>query len=103
MARIITKELALKTIKKLKATKIASGGAHDHYQITDDYDRVVALTSIRHGSNKEAGHDHMPDDLHLGPSKARSLAQCGVSRKQFIAILQEQGHTPPDPEPGESE
>lgn len=103
MARIITKELAIKIISKLKATEIHSGGAHDQYQITDDHGRVVAITSIRHGSNKEAGHDHMPNDLHLGPSKARSLAQCGVSRKQYIAILQEQGDAEPDPEPDNSE
>jgi hypothetical protein len=101
MARIITKELAVKIIKKLDATKVASGGAHDQYQITDFQGRVVAVTSVRHGSNKELGHDHMPDDLHLGPSKTKSLGQCNISRKQFIAILQEQGDAEAEPDPPE--
>jgi hypothetical protein len=94
----INSELAKKIIRKLKATQIGSG-AHIDYQVLDLQGKVVAITSLRHGSNKELGHDHMPDDLHIGPGKAKVLAQCGISRKQYIKILQSQGDADPEPEP----
>ena len=98
MARIITKQLATKILEKLKAVKVGSG-AHVEYDIYDFHGRLVASTSLRHGSNKEQGHDHMPEDLHIGPGKAKALAQCKVSRKEYIALLQEQGDADPDPAP----
>jgi hypothetical protein len=97
MARIITKELAARILKKLKATKIGSGGAHIDYEIVDFHGRIIAITSLRRGSNKELGHDHMPDDLHIGPGKAKLLGQCPLSRKQYIKILQDKGDAEPDP------
>jgi hypothetical protein len=94
----ITKELAKKILKKLKAERIGSG-AHLDYQILDFHGRIVAMTSLRHGSSKNLGHDHMPDDLHIGPGKAKLLGQCPLGRTQYIEILQEQGDADPDPDP----
>ena len=96
MARIITKELAKKILKKLKATRIGSGGAHIDYVISDFQGRIIAITSLRRGSNRELGHDHMPDDLHIGPSKAKLLGQCPLSRAEYIKILQAQGDADED-------
>src|SRR5438132_4707713 len=95
MARIITKQLAERIIKKLKGVKISSG-AHDQYAISDLQGTIIAVTGLRHGSNKESGHDHMPEDLCIGPGKAKALAQCRVTRKQYIEILREQGDAPPE-------
>jgi hypothetical protein len=54
----INKQLAENIVKKLKATKISSG-AHIDYEVQDFQGKVVAITSLRHGSSKELGHDHI--------------------------------------------
>jgi len=92
----INKELAVKIIKKLKATQTDSG-AHNDYEVLDFRGNVVAITSLRHGSAKELGHDHMPDDLHIGAGKAKLLGQCPLTRLQYINILQQQGDATPEP------
>src|SRR3954447_19530870 len=90
MARIITKELAKKIIKKLKGRKTGSGGAHDEYVIIHDR-QIIAVTTIRHGSEKDLGHDHMPGDLHVGPNFAKLIGQCPKSRNDYIRQLEENG------------
>ncbi len=90
MARIVTKELAVKIIAKLKAVKVKSGKAHDDYSVEHN-GVVVAITSLRRGSEKDLGHDHMPKDLHIGPAKAKLLGQCPLSRNGYLALLREQG------------
>src|SRR5437867_122047 len=98
----INKQLAEKILKKLKATLVSSG-AHKDYAVLDFHGRVVAMTSLRHGSGKELAHDHMPPDLHIATSKAKRLGQCPLSRRQYIEILQEQGDAEPDPAETEPE
>src|SRR5436190_24377264 len=98
MARIITKELALKIIKKLGATDVtARNSPHDLYEVVHR-GVVVAHISIRRGSDRDQGHDHLKDDLHIGPHKARLLGQCPLSREEYIRILQEKGLAPADEE-----
>ncbi len=88
--RIITKELALRIIDKLKAKKVRSGKAHDDYAF--EYNgRIILQTSLRRGSEKDIGHDHMPGDLGMGPGKTKLFAQCNVTMKQYIKILKGQG------------
>lgn len=75
MPRVITKELALKIVRKLKATKVsAKGAAHDLYEVR--YGNLpIAHFGIRHGSSRDQGHDHIPDDIHVGPGFAKLLGQ----------------------------
>ena len=91
MARIITKELAEKIVAKLKGVKISSKNkAHDEYAVIHD-GRIIAIISIRRGSNKEAGHDYVPNELQIGPAKARLLGQCPMRRNEYIQSLRERG------------
>lgn len=90
MARIITKELAEKIAKKLRAEVVVpKSGPHD---IAYVYHRgvLVAQFGIRRGSEKDKGHDHIPRDLHIGPNKARLLGQCPWKLKDWLRAMVEQ-------------
>jgi hypothetical protein len=90
MARIITKELAQRIAKKLDAQIVSSGKAHDIAYVYHE-GQLIAQFGIRHGSKKDLGHDHVPRDLHIGPSQAKRLGQCPLSRDGFIQLLRERG------------
>lgn len=96
MARIITKQLAEKIVKKLGAKKSptqARGSGHDLYDF--EYGGTIIFQfSLRRGSMKDLGHDHLPADLHLGPNKAKQLAQCPLSMTQYLDILREKNLLP---------
>ena len=88
---IITKELALRIVKKLKA-KIQPRPGHPHdLACVFEGDILVATFGIRHGSNKNLGHDHIPDNLHVRPREAKLLGQCPLSRDEWVAILVKKG------------
>ena len=90
MARIITKELAKQIIKKLMATQVKRSGAHILYNV-EHAGCVVASTSLRHGSGKDLGHDHIPRDLGLTPATTKRFAQCSVTREDLIREWVQQG------------
>ena len=83
----ITKELADKIVKKLKAKiEIGTNRPHDLANIYHE-GKLVASFGIRRGSKKEAGHDHIPSDLYIRSSQAKLLGQCPMSREDWIKIL----------------
>jgi hypothetical protein len=83
--RQITKELALKIVKKLEAKKEPdAGGAHDVFLVYDGDDSLVASFGIRHASEKDKGHDHIPKELQVGPNFAKQLGQCPKSRNDYL-------------------
>ena len=88
MATQITKELAKKIAKKLKAEKAATGRAHD-LMVVKHNGVVVTSFNIRHGSRKNLGHDHIPDDLKVGPHFTKELGQCSKDRKDWIEKLKQ--------------
>lgn len=90
MARIITKELALKIADKLKA-KFVEGKAHTLAKVYDDENVLVASFGIRHGSSKDQGHDHIKNSLKIGPHDARNLANCPLSRDGWLKIYRQKG------------
>ena len=99
MARIINKEKAIRIADKLKAeTKKGRQG----HQVASIYHegKLVAYFGIRHGSDKEQGHDHISRDLHVGPRDARLLAQCPLSREGWLDILRQKGQIPAAPAAG---
>lgn len=94
MSRQITKELAKKIVKKLKAAQInSSGTAHDEYLVEEDGIQI-AIINIRRGSKKDLGHDYISKEIHVGPNEARNLANCPMSREQYIAKLRGKGILP---------
>ena len=82
----ITKELALKIVKKLKAVELADGGdAHQMFQVSNEDDtKIVAVIGIRHSSNKNKGHDYIPTELGVGPNFAKQMGQCTKSRSEYL-------------------
>src|SRR5947209_5680915 len=91
MARIITKELALKIVSKLGAKLIpCKSKAHDLYAV-EYQGRIIATISVRRGSEKDKGHDHIPRDLHISPNQAKRLGQCSWKADDFFKELKEKG------------
>ena len=95
MGRIITKELAIKIAQKLGAV-MTKKGAHKIAAIYHD-GILVASFGIRHGSEKDKGHDHIPGEIFVGPGFAKLLGQCPKSRQDWVRELQDKGIIPEDP------
>jgi len=94
VARIITKELALKIVKKLLASAIKSSSkAHDEYLVEVEGVQL-AIISIRRSSEKDIGHDYLTKDLHISPRQAKDLGQCPWSREDYIECMREKGFLP---------
>jgi hypothetical protein len=89
---MLTKEHALKIKKKLKA-KISKGKKNRPHDLATIYygDVLIASFGIRRGSNKHAGHDHIPASLHASPHTCLGLAQCPVSREDWLQSMRDQG------------
>lgn len=89
MARIVTKEHAVKIAKKLEA-RSRSEKAHDYAEIFHQ-GRLVAWFGIRRGSEKDKGHDHVQKDLYVNGYQARLLAACPLTRSQWLEIMRGKG------------
>jgi hypothetical protein len=87
---IITRELADKIAKKLRAQIRSKGKAHD-YALVYHGGKLIASFGIRRGSKKSLGHDHVPGRLYISPRQARLLGQCPLKRAGWLAILDEKG------------
>lgn len=88
---VITKELALRIVKKLKAKIHPHPNRPHDLACVFEGDKLVATFGLRRGSNKNLGHDHIPDSIHVRPREARLLGQCPLSRDEWIAILSKKG------------
>ena len=87
----ITKELALRIVKKLDAVNVSdSGDEHDTYFVYHN-NRMVASFGIRRSSQKNKGHDHIPKELQVGPNFAKQLAQCTKSKTDYLRQIGEIG------------
>jgi hypothetical protein len=71
---IITRELADKIAKKLRAQIRSKGKAHD-YALVYHGGKLIASFGIRQGSKKSLGHDHVPGRLYISQSKTSSVAR----------------------------
>jgi hypothetical protein len=94
MARIITKELAVKIRDKLDGRPITTrNSVHDVYGIYHN-EQLVAQFGIRRGSSKDAGHDHVQKELNVSTGFTKQLAICTKSREDY---LRERNLLPPLP------
>jgi len=87
---IITKELALEILKKLKGKVERQTKRHDIASVYHE-GKMIAHFGIRRGSRKDLGHDHIPEQIFLRPREARLLAQCPLTREDWIKIISEKG------------
>ncbi len=89
MARIITKELAIKIAKKLEA-ELREEKAHTYADIFHK-DRLVTSFGIRRGSEKDKGHDYVQRNLWISGHQAKLLAACPLTRDDWLKILEKKG------------
>jgi hypothetical protein len=90
MARIVTKELALKIAKKLEAELSEITGGHTKASIFYE-GKLIASFGIRRGSEKDKGHDFIQRQLYIGPHDAKLLAQCPLTRDGWIKKIRDKG------------
>ncbi|MFZ1935853.1 MAG: hypothetical protein WCB27_19050 [Thermoguttaceae bacterium] len=91
MATVITKELAEKIAAKLQAvSSLKKNRPHDLFLVYHE-NRLIAHFGIRRSSKKDQGHDHVPGEIHVSPNQARLLAQCPMSREEWIAEMIRKG------------
>ncbi len=90
---MLTKEHAKKIAAKLGAEIDTKGKAHDIASILHA-GKVIAWFGIRRGSKKNSGHDHIPRDLFFSPNKCLGLANCPVSRDEWLERMKELGKLP---------
>ena len=86
----ITRELALKIARKLKATIKTTGRAHDLACVYHD-GKLITHFGIRRGSSKNLGHDHVVGSLFVGMRNTRLLGECSLLRDEWLALLVERG------------
>lgn len=82
---MLDKEDAQKIRKKLKAKleKTKKGRPHDLAVIYYG-GAIIASFGIRRGSYKSLPHDHIPSSLHLSPNECSRLAECSITRDQWL-------------------
>jgi hypothetical protein len=94
VGRQITKQMALKIVKKLKATLSESrSSAHEVYEVWHR-EVLIAFVSVRRGSDKEQGHDYVPGDIHVSTRQAKDLAKCPMSYEDYLRLMREKGILP---------
>ena len=87
----ITRDHALKIVKKLGAEREEGiGKRHDFYSVLHA-GKLLALFGIRRCSRRDTAHGHIPSQLHVSPHQARLLAQCPMSRDDWLNLMEEKG------------
>jgi hypothetical protein len=98
MARIITKELAVKIREKLEGVPITTKNkAHDIYGVYHN-NLLIAQFGIRRGSSKDAGHDHVQKELNVSTGFAKQLAICTKQRDDYLRERKLLPPVPPTPQ-----
>ena len=87
---MLTKQHAQKIVEKLNAKIHTGKKAHDLAVVYYEGKRVASF-GVRRGSSKDLGHDHIPHDLHVSPHNCMNLAQCPMSREDWIKMMAAKG------------
>lgn len=89
----ITQELAKKIVRKLKAKPSNQPGTSASHKFYDVFtENILVLTfSIRHGSKKYLGNDHLMGDLFVNAHTCKCLARCTYSKDKWLEHLRDIG------------
>ena len=80
----ITQEVAVKALKKLRAVDVSEkGDAHPTFAIYYRK-RLVAITGIRHSSNRDILLPHIKADLRVNAPFVLGLARCTKYRNHYL-------------------
>lgn len=94
----LTKDHAELICKKLGAKdESAKGAAHDRHCVYHG-DVLLGHIGIRHGSNRNQSHNHIPKDLNVSPRFAWEIATCTKYLDDYLTCLREKGQLPQEPE-----
>lgn len=82
---------------KLKAVpEKKKGAAHKDYSVY--YDGVYLGTfGVRHGSNRNLPHNHIPEDLDIPHPLALELGRCTKQLSDFVSYMRGQGKLKQEP------
>ena len=58
--------------------------------------RLIAEYGIKHSPDRNAGHNWIPEQLHLTQREGFDLAKCPLTVDRYIDILIEKGEIPPE-------
>lgn len=86
----ITKDDANSIAKKLRAEVDKTRRAHD-YALIWHKGELIAKFGIRRGSRRDLGHGHIKQQLFLTQKQVRDLAQCPMSREDWISEMRDKG------------
>jgi hypothetical protein len=89
----LNKEDAEKIARKLKAKKQGPTSAHDLWCVHHDT-KVVAIIGIRRGSNRDAGHGHVANQIFETPHNAKLMAECTRTRQDWLSGMAAKGKLP---------
>jgi hypothetical protein len=103
MGSAITMEKARKALDKLKAVDISTPkDAHPTFGIYDKDGVMVATTGLRRSSKKDIKVGHVPKDLNVNQHFVLGLANCPISRDQYLAKVAEKSGDSEIADQGES-
>jgi hypothetical protein len=89
VSRILVTADAEKIANKLNAVIVVKRRIHNIALIYHEK-VLIAQFGIRRGS-ADLGHDHIPRNIFTGPRDCRLLAQCPMSREQWIELMKKKG------------
>jgi hypothetical protein len=88
---MLTKDHARAIATKLGAHERGKkGSAHDIQKIYHE-GKLIAHFGIRHGSKRNAGHDHIPKSLHVSPHFCMELATCTKYLNDWLLEVEKHG------------
>jgi hypothetical protein len=76
--------------RKLQAHPAKGKGAHLVHRVYVD-GKWVATVSIRHGSSRDAGHDHVIREIFETPHDAKELAICRRKYEHWLESMHAKG------------
>jgi hypothetical protein len=60
--------------------------------------KLITMFGVRRAS-KEAGHGHLPYELHITQKQCRDLSNCPLSKDEYLELMKSKGYVvPPEPE-----
>ena len=80
---MLTKDHAEKIARKLGAKIVRSKRNHDLAIISHE-GLIIASFGIRRSSRRDKGHDHIPRNLRFAPHQCIGLANCPVSKDDWL-------------------
>jgi hypothetical protein len=87
---MLTKDHATAIAGKLRAVPKKKKGSAHQIQLIFHRNQIVAQFGIRHGSKRDAGHDHIPKDLHVPPHFCKELACCTKYLADWLSEMDKQ-------------